>query len=277
MTVEHVQGETTVETEPEVVVTFDVGTLDTLDAMGVPVAGVPEVANVPAHLEEYAGGETSIVGSLFEPDPEEVNALDPDLIIVGGRSSEAFGELSELAPTVDLTVDNTDFLNSFGEQLGVLGEIFDREEWVEERLAVLDERVGEVSALADDAGDGLIVMTSGGEVTAYGPGSRFGLIHKDLGVAPAVEDVEEATHGDAVSFEFILEAEPDHLFVLDRDAAIGETGEAAEAVLDNELVAQTPAWENGDVHYLDEVVWYLVPTGLRSVETMVDEIDAALR
>lgn len=274
VTVTHAQGETVVPYDPQTVVVFDLGALDNLDAMGVEAAGVPEMANLPDHLSAYA--EDTKVGTLFEPDYEQVNALEPDLIIVGGRSAPVYGELSELAPTIDMTVDSTDFVTSFGEQLTSLAEVFGEREWAQEQLDELDTRIASVSESAGDAGTGLIVMTSGGEVTAYGPGSRFGLIHDVLGVTPAVEDVEDAAHGDAVSFEFILEAEPDHLFVLDRDATIGESGEAAEVVLDNELVAQTPAWEDGNVHYLDGSTWYLVPTGLRSVQAMIDEIEAAV-
>ena len=276
VTVTHAQGETPVPVDPQTVVTFDLGALDSLDAMGVEVAGIPEVAVLPDRLAGYTDDEYVEVGTLFEPDYEQVNALDPDLIIVGGRSSAVYPELAEIAPTIDLTVDNGDFVASFRQHLTTLGAIFERSDWVEERLQQLDGRIAEVRELAQDGGDALIVMTSGGEVSAYGPGSRFGIIHDVFGVGPSVEDVEAATHGDAISFEFILEADPDHLFVLDRDAAIGESGEAAEVVLDNELVAETTAWQQDEVHYLDGVNWYLLPSGLRSLEAMVDEVGDAL-
>ena len=276
ITVSHAQGETVVPVAPETVLTFDLGALDTLDALGVDVAGVPDVATLPDRLRKYATDEYVKAGTLFEPDYEQVNALDPDLIIVAGRSSAAYPQLSALAPTVDLTVDNGDFIDSFTGHLQTLGEIFGRQEQVAEAVTGLHDRIAEVSALAQDAGSGLIVLTTGGEVSAYGPGSRFGLIHDVLGVQPAAEDLNPATHGDAVSFEFILETNPDHLFVIDRDATIGESGQAAHAVLDNEIVRQTTAWQQGNVTYLDGVNWYLLPTGLGSVRAMIDEVEAAL-
>ena len=120
-------------------------------------------------------------------------------------------------------------------------------------------------------------MTSGGEVNAYGLGSRFGWVHDVLGFTPVIEDIEAATHGEAISFEFILEANPDWLLVLDRDAAVGEDGsEAAEQILDNELVAQTTAWSSGQVIYLDPVDWYIIAGGLPALERMVDAIGTAL-
>ncbi|HZY67012.1 MAG TPA: ABC transporter substrate-binding protein, partial [Devosia sp.] len=131
-----------------------------------------------------------------------------------------------------------------------------------------------IKAAATDAGKGLVVLTSGAEVTAYGTGSRFGWIHDSLGIIPAVADVEAATHGDAVSFEFLLETNPDWLFVIDRDAATGE-GSAA-AILDNELVAETNAWKNGHVVYIDPVRSYIVNGGLPAFTALVDQVGDAL-
>lgn len=276
ITVTHAQGETVVPVEPQTVVTFDLGVLDTLDALGVEVAGVPEAANLPERLAQYAGDGYTKVGTLFEPDYEVVNSLEPDLIIVGGRSSEVYGDLERIAPTIDLTVDNADFVEDLVRHLETLGQIFAAEDRVDDEVATLRSRIDEVAAQAADAGTGLVLLTTGGEVAAYGPGSRFGIIHDELGVAPAAPDVEDATHGDAVSFELILEADPDHLFVLDRDAAIGESGEAAAAVLDNEIVAQTTAWQQDQVTYLDGNDWYLMPTGLRSLSNMIDAIETAV-
>ncbi len=277
VTVVHAQGETVVPVSPETVVVFDPGSIVTLEELGIAIAGAPQLNNPPEELAHYADGSIPVVGSLFEPDLEQVDALQPDLIIIGGRSAEAFEELSRIAPTIDLSVDNADLVAGIRERAETLGTIFAAEEEVASRLARIDDAVARVRALAADAGTALIVQTSGGEVTAYGPGSRFGIIHGEFGVAPAVQALDdEATHGDAVSFEFILEAEPDHLFVLDRDAATGGDGDAARQVLDNELVAQTPAWRDDNVHVMPPFAWYIAPSGLRSLEQIVEFVESAL-
>jgi iron complex transport system substrate-binding protein len=276
VTVPHAQGETAVPADPQRVVVFDVGVLSTLDSLGVEVAGVPE-ATYPESLAQYGGDEYAKVGSLFEPDYEAVNALEPDLIIVGGRSAAVYPELAEIAPTIDLTVDNGDFLASFEERVTTLAEVFGEEDAVADRLAALDQRVAEVKAAAEGAGDALFVMTNAGEVSAYGPETRFGLVYDELGLTPTDEGLTAADHGDAISFEYIAEKDPDILLVLDRDAAIGESGTAAQQVLDNELVRGTTAWQDDDVHYLDSSVWYIAPNGLPSVEQMVEEVGAAVR
>jgi iron complex transport system substrate-binding protein len=271
--VKHAQGETTVAQNPAKVVTFDYAALDTLDALGVDIIGLPG-SNLPEYLGKYADDKYLKLGTIFEPDFEAVAAAAPDLIIVAGRSSTAYAELAKIAPTIDLSNDWANFEGSIKANSKILGEIFGKTAEVDALIAELDAKTAAIKAKAADAGKGLVVLTSGNEVTAYGPGSRFGWIHDSLGVAPAVADVEAATHGDAISFEFILEANPDWLFVIDRDAATGEG--AAAAILDNELVVQTNAWKNQHVVYIDPVRSYIVNGGLPAFTALVDQVGTAL-
>ena len=68
----------------------------------------------------------------------------------------------------------------------------------------------------------MVVLTSDKQISAYGSGSRFGLIHDVLGVEPVDKNIEVSLHGQSVSSEYISEKNPDYLFVIDRSAAIGE-------------------------------------------------------
>jgi len=238
---------------------------------------VPADLRLPERLQQYTTDDYAKVGTLFEPDYEAVNELQPDLVIVAGRSAAAYPELAKMYPTIDLTVDQSDFYGSVSERTTALAEIFGKEDEVTKRLNALDKKIAETRTAAEASGkSGLIVLTTGGEVSAYGPGSRFGMIHDVLGATPAVADIEAATHGDAVSFEFIAEANPGILYVIDRDATIGEDGQSAKEVLGNEIVAGTDAWKNGDVVYLDGFDWYLAPSALTSVENMVSTVAGSL-
>ncbi|MGO4835674.1 ABC transporter substrate-binding protein, partial [Rhizobiaceae sp. 2RAB30] len=144
-------------------------------------------------------------------------------------------------------------------------------------IAALDAAITGVRKAADKAGKGLLVLTTGGKMSAYGPGSRFGVLHSEFGITPAREGLDTSNHGQAASFEFILETNPDWLFVIDRDAAIGREGEAAKQFLDNELVAQTTAWKTGQVVYLDPAGWYLIGGGITALRANADQIAKALR
>lgn len=273
--IEHAQGSTTVPVNPQKVITFDLASLDTLDTLGVPVTGVAK-GNLPSYLDKYNGDGYVNAGTLFEPDFEAVNAAEPDLIVVANRSAKAYGELSKIAPTVDLTLDWTSFKSSFVTNTEKLGTIFDKQDEVTTALADIDTKISKAEESATDAGRGLIVLTSAGEVTAFGPGSRFGWLHDEFGVTPAIADVEAATHGDPVSFEFILKTNPDWLFVVDRDAATGEGTKTAQEVLDNEVVARTTAWSKQQVVYLDPAPWYIVMSGLTAVNQMIDQVTTGL-
>lgn len=275
ITVTHAQGETVVPVNPEKVFTFDLAALDTLAELGIEVDGAPR-ASLIGSLSRFDRDDLVDIGTLFEPNYEVVNAEQPDLIIVAGRSAEALPQLAEIAPTIDLSNDWTDFRSSVEANARTLGEIFDATDEVEALITDLDADIEATRELAADAGTALVVMTSAGEVTAYGPGSRFGFVHDELGLTPAVEDVEAATHGEVVSFEFLAEANPDRLIVIDRDAAIGESGAAAQQVLDNELVHGTTAWRDDQVVYVDSVDWYVVNGGLGTLARMTAEIADAL-
>lgn len=277
VTITHAQGETTVALNPETVLVFDYSALDTLDQLGVEVTGVPQGTAIPPFLEKYASSDYENIGTLFEPDYEKVNDLQPDLIIVAGRSSAVYPQLSEIAPTIDLTLDQATWLQDFKYNTTTLAQIFGKEEEAESRLAEIDESIARVQGLAEASGEtALITLTTGGEVTAYGPGSRFGIIHDLLGVPPVVKDVEEATHGDAISFEFILEHNPDILYIIDRDSAVGEEAQAAAEIMDNELIHATNAWANEKLVYLDAATWYLANAGLGTVPAMIAEVEASL-
>ena len=275
VTVAHAQGETVLPAVPKTVLTLDLATLETLDALGVDVTGVVG-SHIPEHLAKYRDSKYLKIGTLFEPDYETINAAEPDLIIVAGRSSPKYKELARIAPTIDLSTDENDFLASAFRNARTLGQIFGKEDEVEAHLAAIETSIQAVREKSRDAGRGLIVLATGGRLSAYGPRSRFGTLHSDFGIAPAVENLDRAIHGQGVSFELILKANPDWLFVIDRDTAIGQAGQPAAQLLDNPLVARTTAWQKRQVAYLDPVRWYLVGGGLVSLKVNADQISQAL-
>lgn len=273
--VQHAMGETEVKKDPKAVAALDVSALDTLYAIGVDVQAVPNDIFVP-YLHKFDGPEYRKVGSVFEPDYEALNAMVPDLIIVGGRSSPKYGEVSKIATTIDLTPDLKDRLGSTIKYAEELGEIFGRQEEVSERVTTLRQSVESVKEKARATGSGLLVMTTGGKMSAMGPGTWFGMLYDTFGIKPAVEDLDTSFHGQIVSPEFVLETDPDWLFVIDRDAAIGQAGASAKQVVDNDLIRQTKAWKMDHVVYLDPVNWYIVSDGLIAMQAMADELSKAL-
>ncbi|AMM95012.1 ABC transporter [Peribacillus simplex] len=273
-TVKHQLGETKVKTNPKKVVVFDMGALDTLDKLGVKVAAVPH-DGLPKYLSKYKG-TTENAGGLKEPDFEKINEMAPDLILISGRQTEAYKELSAIAPTVYVGVDTANYMESFKENVTLLGKIFDKKDEAVKELARVDENINALKEKAPKDKTGLIVLASGGKVSAYGPDSRFGIIHDVFGV-PAVDDkLEVSTHGQSISFEYIAEKNPDYLFVVDRDAVAGD-GAAAKKTVENDIVKNTKAFKEGNIIYLDPNYWYLSGGGLESVDEMVKEVSKGLK
>ncbi|WP_455769275.1 siderophore ABC transporter substrate-binding protein [Peribacillus butanolivorans] len=274
ITVKHQLGETKVKTNPEKVVVFDMGTLDTLDKLGVEVAAVPH-DGLPKYLSKYEG-TTENAGGLKEPDFEKINEIAPDLILISGRQSDAYEELSKIASTVYVGVDTTKYMESFEENVTLLGKIFGKEKEAAKEFASVEENITALKEKAPTDKKGLIILASGGKVSAYGPDSRFGIIHDVFGV-PAVDDkLEVSTHGQSISFEYIAEKDPDYLFVVDRDAVAGD-GAAAKETVENDIVKNTKAYKEGNIIYLDPNYWYLSGGGLESVDSMVKEISKGIK
>lgn len=277
VTVVHTLGETEVPKNPKNVVVMDFGILDAMDALGIEVAGLPLSGTLPEYLSDYANEEVyTNIGSLKEIDLEKVFEIEPELIIIGGRQASYYEELSKIAPTVQLSVDASDYMNSFTTSMNYLGEIFGKEEEVATKLEAVQASMKEIAekAAAKDT-NGLIVLSNGDAFSVYGKGSRFGIIHNEFGIKPVDETIEVSTHGQNASFEYIVEQNPDYLFIIDRTAATGGEG-AATALFDNELIQSTDAYKNGRVIYLDPVVWYTSGGGFTSTEIMLEEISSAL-
>jgi len=156
-----------------------------------------------------------------------------------------------------------------------IGTIFGKEAEAKAEDEKLDADIAALKEKAAGKGKGLLILTTGGKVSAYGPGSRFGILHDAFGVEPAAPDLSVGNHGQPISYEFILQTNPDWLFVIDRDAAIGREGASAKQLLDNDLVRQTNAWKNDHVVYLDAASWYLVGGGLTSLHQTVEQISQA--
>ncbi|MBU3030184.1 siderophore ABC transporter substrate-binding protein [Paracoccus marinaquae] len=256
-------GEARVEQAPQPVAVLDMAAIDTLAALGVKVDGVPEF-QPPAYLDEVMADGAGI-GTLFEPDFEALAAMAPQLIIAGGRSQTQVEPLSAIAPTIDMTISGADLVAEAQARIAAYGAIFDRSDEAAELEARLNRRITEARDAVAGKGDAMILMTNGSKISVFGANSRFGWLHQRLDLPEAHADLAENTHGEAVSFEFVADADPDWLLVIDRGAAVGQGGEAASATLDNPLIAATTAGRSGQIVYLDSAALYLADGGFQSV------------
>ena len=273
VTITHEYGEEEVPKNPEKVVVFDFGILDTLDELGVEVAGVPQ-GSVPGYLEKYTGSEYINAGASREPDFEAISEIDPDLIIISDREAEVYEETKEIAPTIYLPVDFENYTESFNSNMETIATIFDKEDEMEKELKELNEKMdqvkGEVEKQEDEA---LIIMANEGKISAYGPGSRYGgIIHDVAGYKAADEGIEEARYGQNINFEYVVEKNPDIVFIVDRSAALDTDNTSTKEFMENKLFTKTNAYKNDQVVYLNMDAWFF-GGGLQSMEMMIEDID----
>ncbi|KAB2328481.1 siderophore ABC transporter substrate-binding protein [Cytobacillus depressus] len=270
------EQEVVLDKTPEKVVVFDFGILDTLDELGIPVAGLPQ-ANIPPYLNKYAGSEYTNVGSLKEPDFEAIHALKPDVIFISGRQADMYDEFKKIAPTIYVGIDYTNYMESFTHNMDVIAQVFGKEEQMKTELEEVNKAINEIKEkTASSDAKTLVIMGNEGKVSAYGSGSRFGIIHDVFGYKPADENIEESIHGQSISFEFIAETNPDIMFVIDRDAAFDSNASVKDAV-ENELVQKTNAFKDGKIFYFNGGPWYLSGGGLQSMKLMVEDAKAGVQ
>lgn len=267
-------GKVTVPKNPKKVVVFDNGSLDTLDALGVgdKVVGAA-TDNLPAYLDDYKKVDSA--GGIKEPDLEKINQMKPDLIIISGRQSDFLEQLKEIAPTMYLAVDTSDTWNSIKQNVETLGKSFGKEKAAEKQLVALETSIKETKEKAVESKDkALTVLVNEGQLSTYGKDSRFGIVYDTFGFAEADDAIKASTHGQSVSYEYVLDKNPDVLFVVDRTKAIGGD-DSNNNVADNELVAQTTAGKDKKVISLQPDVWYLSGGGLESVKMMLEDVNQA--
>ncbi|OEF28116.1 siderophore ABC transporter substrate-binding protein [Vibrio rumoiensis] len=281
ITVDHIMGSTTIETSPQRVVVIGVGALDAIDALGIKPVAVSKGVVFPSYLTQYDDKSFASAGTIFEPDFEAIYSQKPDLIIVGPRSSKHFKELSKIAPTFVFAVENgTDYWKHTQAIWHDLGDIFDKETLVDQTIETLNQRFTAIKNYNQSHNlDALMLMSSGGNVTSFGEGSRFSILYQDFGFKPTIDVSDKKSdktggHGQLVSYELVSQENPSTLLILDRDKLVNKGKSTTRQDFDNELVKSTDAYKNHRMVYLDIPAWYVASSGITATQTMIEDIES---
>ena len=262
---------------PQKVVVFDYGIADILKNLNVEIVGLPKDGVLPEILSVYKDDKYANIGSIKETNFEAVEALKPDLIIIGGRQAEDIDSFKEIAPTVQLGVDAENYMDSFSAVLTDLGKLFDKEEEASSALKEIENKVEELNKTVTEKGlSASVVMVNEGGISLFSQASRYGIIYSDLGFKQLDKNIQESTHGQQITFEYFLENKSDYVFVVDRGAVTGGS-ESAKALFDNEIMNKTDVAKNDNVIYLNSVIWYTMTGGIESTNQMIDEISNAIK
>ncbi|QKY71783.1 siderophore ABC transporter substrate-binding protein [Lentibacillus sp. CBA3610] len=265
------------ESQPENIVVFDYGFLDTLDALGVEgIVGVPQGSSVPSHLEDYNSDEYTNIGTLKEPLLEDIAALEPDVIFISGRQAAFYDQLKEITPNVVYVgTDQEQHWETFSASVDIAAKMFGKQAEADEYMADLNSKQEEINNLASNFESSLVTMYNEGQLSGYSTPSRFGYVYDLYGFQPVTDDIESSSHGSNFGYEAVLEFNPEVLFVIDRTAAISD-GSNIESDMENDIIQQTNAYQNDRIVYLDPQLWYLGGAGLQSELAKMEEILAEL-
>lgn len=289
--------EVTVPYDPQRVVVVDMAALDILDNLGLGDRVVGSSSTSLDYLQSYVTDDSiANLGSIKEADMEAVMACEPDIIFMGGRMSESYDALSEIAPVIRLTTDTElGVLESTRKNAHTIASIFGKEAEVDEKFADFEGRIAALKEVAEGK-TAVVGMCTSGSFNVIGNGGRCSVIGVEVGFENLCNETvsdessgrsggqgesgsaNNSAHGSEASFELIVDLAPDYIFVMDRDAAIGTNGaQVAKDIMENELVMSTDAYKNGNLVILEHpAVWYTAEGGVTALSVMLDDLESAL-
>lgn len=267
--------------DPERIAILDMASLDILDSLGLGDRIVGSAGTSLDYLQEYVTDENiANLGTIKEADMEAVMECEPDVIFIGGRLSASYDALSEIAPVVYLATDTEiGVVESVRKNATTIASMFGLEEDVEELMADFDDRIKTLSEFAEGK-TAIVGLCTSGSFNVLGNDGRCSMIGVEVGFENVGVDanIDTSTHGNEASFEFIVEKNPEYIFVMDRDAAIGTDGaQLAQEIVENELVKGTDAYKNGNIVYLAHpAVWYTAEGGINALDLMLQDLETEL-
>ncbi|ODC02268.1 ferric anguibactin-binding protein [Terasakiispira papahanaumokuakeensis] len=275
--IQHQLGTTTLTQRPHRVAVLDMNEADFLDQLNVPIAGMTK-DYVPHFLEGYKTDEAvKDLGAITQPNLERIYTLKPDLILMTSLQANHYDALSEIAPTLHFDINYRDsesgHIQAVKQHLQDLGHIFNKEALAQQKIAELEAKVAQARHITEGRPEkALIVMHNNGAFSSFGVQSRYGFVFEALGVQPASTDEESSLHGQPITSEFIHQANPDIIYIIDRTAVMERRPVITSTQISNPLLRQTRAWKHGHVVFVDADAWYITAASLTSLNIVIDEV-----
>lgn len=265
--------------DPERIAVLDMASLDILDNLGMGDRVVGSASTSLEYLTDCVDNEeVANLGTIKEADLEAVMECDPDVIFIGGRLASSYDALSEIAPVVFLSTDSElGIVKSVTKNAETIASMFGLEDEVSKKTEGFDERIKALKKTAEGK-TALVGMTTSGSFNLMGNDGRCSIVGREVGFENLTAAESTSTHGNEASFETVVEKNPDYIFVMDRDSAIGADGaQTAKEIVENEFVMGTDAYKNGRIIYLEHpAVWYTAEGGITALNIMLSDLENAL-
>ena len=236
---------------------------------GDSVVAVDDQSNFPPEAPR-----TDLSG--FQPNIEAVAGYDPDLVVISYDPGELRSGLEDLGIAV-LVHDAARTLEDTYVQIRELGGITDRAEEAEDLVESMQQEIDEVRATVPDHTEGLTYYHELDESLFSITSDTFlGEIYGLLGMASIADAVPDQAGGyPQLSAEFVIEADPDVIFLADTKCC----GQSADTVAARAGWSEITAVRRGAVVALDDDIasrWGpRVVDLLRAVVDHLDELEPA--
>ncbi len=217
----------------------------------------------------------------------------------------------------DTSADGKGVIESVRDNATTIASMFGLEDEVASKMEAFDQRIAALQEFAAGK-TAVVGMCTSGSFNVLGNDGRCSIIGREIGfdnvaAGAAAEQSEHggksegtgnqgnnqgnnqgesqgedksgeaiaavtATHGNEASFETIVSLDPDYIFVMDRDAAIGTEGaQLAREIMDNELVQSMRAAQDDLIVYLEHPnVWYTAEGGITALDYMLADLEQGL-
>jgi iron complex transport system substrate-binding protein len=230
--IEHRYGTTTIESEPERIVTVGLTDQDAAIALGFVPVGITQWFDTHEHgvgpwAEDLLGDAEPEVLDNATVNAEQIAALQPDpiLALYSALTEDEYEALSQLAPVVaqpgeyvDYGIPWQDQTRTIGRALGRAGQADALVADVEQQFAAVVDQHPEFAGAV-----GVVATPYQGTVSVYAPQDTRGRFLADLGFVP-FDGLEEMA-GD----QFAVEISDERLDLLDVDALVWILGDDVDA------------------------------------------------
>ncbi|WP_346622201.1 iron-siderophore ABC transporter substrate-binding protein [Blastococcus montanus] len=272
-TVEHAMGSTEIPEQPERVVVLDTGELDAALSLGVtPVGAV--TTDVSGEFLSYLADDAEgieVVGTIAEPNLEEIAALEPDLILSNQVRHEAiYDQLSQMAPTVFAA----DLGDTWKENFLLDAEALGREDQAEELLAEYEQQADELGEVIGDPASTTVspLRFVQGAIRVYQPESFVGTVLADIGLDQVELPTDRTPTFAELGLEEITRADAD-VILYSSYGPVSDSGEAD--VVAGPLWPMLTAVAEGRAYAVEDDVFY-TGIGPMAAQLQLDALEGFL-
>lgn len=184
-------------------------------------------------------GSAAVVGTVKEPNTEEIIALDPDLVILSSDIA-AHNDIRDVLENAGLTCAffRVDTFEDYASMMEQFCKITGRDDLYEEHVIKTKkqiENVKETVSTVEFSPDALLIRAFSSGIKAKTDDELAGAILKDLGCHNIADDHPSML--EELSLEEVIQADPDFIFV----TTMGSEKKALEYL--DSVIAENPAWQ----------------------------------